>query len=230
MNDLYPSLAGAIQTIAVYALPLLFGITLHVSAQCFLAHRMGDRTAQMQGRLSLNPAKHIDLVGTIILPILCYIVMRVTGAGMIFGYAKPLPVNFGNLPNPKRGMLWISLTGIGANFAMAVAWLLLQLAFRLSHFDEDFFLQMASAGVKANLVLIGFYMIPLPPFDGGRILFSLLPDKQAYEYAKIEPYAFMIVFLLFVSGILTKFWIAPWFAVGADLLDLIFSPLNYLFT
>lgn len=230
MNDLYPKLADAIQTIAVFALPLLFGITLHVSAQCFLAHRMGDRTAQMAGRLSLNPAKHIDLVGTIILPILCYIIIRTTGVGLIFGYAKPLPVDFGNLPNPKRDMMWIALAGIVTNFTMAIFWVLFGLGLRLTHVDELFFVQMASAGIQSNLVLIGFYMIPLLPFDGGRILFSLLPNKQAFEYAKIEPYTMIILMVLLFSGALMKFWIAPWFAMGSALLELIFSPLRFLFT
>jgi len=229
MNDISPVLADTIQTLAVFALPLLLGITWHVSAQCYLAHRLGDRTAQMEGRLTLNPAKHIDPIGTIVLPIVCYIIMRLTGFGLLIGYAKPLPINFGNLRNPRRGMMWIALTGVASNFAMAIVWVLVGLAFRLTHFDEPFFVQMAAAGVQANLVLIGFYLIPLPQFDGGRIIFSLLPTKQAFAYAKVEPYTMMILFLLLFTGVLMKFWVGPWYAVGRTLLGLIFSPLNFLF-
>jgi Zn-dependent protease len=229
MNDLYPKLADAIQTIAVFALPLLFGITLHVSAQCFLAYRLGDRTAQMAGRLSLNPAKHIDPVGTILLPVIGFIVLRLTGLGLLIGYAKPLPINFGNLNNPKRGMLWIALAGVGSNFVMAIGWTLLRIALVLSHVDEPFFLKMTEAGIEANLVLIGFSLIPLPQFDGGRIVYSLLRDKAAYEYAKIEPYSMIILLVVLIPGWLWKYWVIPLATMSDWLRNLILSPLNYLF-
>ena len=228
MNDFYPKLADAIQTIAVFALPLLFGITLHVSAQCFLAYRMGDRTAKMMGRLSLNPAKHIDPVGTILLPIVGYLVLRLTGLGLLIGYAKPLPINFGNLRNPKRGMLWIALAGVASNFVMAIGWTVLRIALVLSHIDEPFFIKMTEAGLEANLILIGYSLIPLPPFDGGRIVFSLLPDKQAYEYAKVEPYTMIILLVLLIPGWLWRYWVIPVATLSDVLRALIFSPLNYL--
>ncbi len=229
MNDIYPVLADTIQTIAVFALPLLFGITLHVSAQCFLANRLGDTTAKMMGRLSLNPAKHIDPIGTIVLPIIGYIVLRLTHFGLLFGYAKPLPINFANLRNPKRDMLWIALIGVAANFVMAIAWNLLRIGLAVSHVDEPFFNKMADAGVEANLVLIGFSLIPLLPFDGGRIVYSLLPDKQAYEYAKVERYTMIILLVLLIPGWLWRFWVIPWVALSDSLLNLVFSPLNYFF-
>ena len=229
MNDISLVLADTIQTIAVYALPLLFGITLHVSAQCYLAHRMGDRTAQMMGRLSLNPVKHIDPVGTIVLPIIGYIILRLTKFGLLMGYAKPLPVNFANFRNPRRAMLWIALVGIASNLVMAAAWNVLRLVLLLTNIGEPFFNKMAMAGINANLVLIGFYLLPLPPFDGGRIVYSLLPDKQAYEYAKVEPYSMIILFVLLIFGWLWTYWIIPWAGVGGALLDLLFSPLAFLF-
>lgn len=229
MSDIYPVLADTIQTIVVYALPLLFGITLHVSAQCFLAHRMGDRTAQMMGRLSLNPAKHIDPIGTVVLPVVCYIVMSLTHFALLFGYAKPLPINYGNLKDPKRGMLWIALVGVASNLIMAIAWVVLGLALRAANVDELFFNKMAQAGVNANLVLIGFALIPLPPFDGGRIVYALLPDKQAYEYGKVEPYTMLILMVLLFPGWLWKYWVFPWADLSGALLNLILSPLNLIF-
>jgi len=229
MNDISLVLADTIQTIAVYALPLLFGITLHVSAQCFLAHRLGDRTAQMMGRLSLNPAKHIDPIGTIVLPIIGYIILRLTKFGLLIGYAKPLPINFANFKNPKRAMMWIALVGIASNFGMAIIWNVIRLSLQLAHVDEVFFNKMAMAGVEVNLVLIGFYLIPLPPFDGGRVVYSLLPDKQAYQFAKVEPYTMIILFVLLFTGLLWQYWVIPWLAVGGTLINALFSPLAFLF-
>jgi Zn-dependent protease len=230
MNDIYPQFADAISSIAVYALPLLLAITLHVSAQCYAANYLGDKTAAMLGRLSLNPTKHIDPVGTIVLPIFTFLVGRLIGVPFLFGYAKPLPIDFSKLRNPKRDMLWVALAGLGTNFAMAVAWVLLNFVFKKIHYDELFFLRMTAAGMQSNLILMAIYLIPLPPFDGGRIVFSLLPHKQAFQYAKVEPYAMVIVIVLFMLNILQSVWIGPIYSVMYTLLSYLLSPLNYLLT
>ena len=228
MNDLYPVFAATIQTIAVYALPLLLGFAWHVAAQCYAAYRLGDRTAQKLGRLSMNPTKHIDPIGTIVIPVACFIVSRLFGLPILFGYAKPLPIEFGNMRHPKRGMLWIALAGIAANFVMALAWVLIRLLFVKMNLGEVYFIDVADAGTKVNLLLIGVYLIPLLPFDGGRIVFGLLPHKQAFEFAKIEPYSMFIVFLLFIPGFLQQYWIEPIAQLFANLLNLVLLPLNFL--
>lgn len=227
MNEMYPVFEDAMRNIVVYALPLLFGISMHVAAQCYLAHHFGDRTAQMQGRLSLNPMKHIDPIGTIVVPAVCYLLSRLFGVPLIFGYTKPLPIDFGKLRNPKRDMLWVALVGVAANFGMALAWVILGIVFKLTQFQEPFFLQMMEAGVYANLILIGVYLIPLPLFDGGRIVFSLLPNKQAFEYAKIEPYSMLIVIVLLFTRILTNFWLLPWFKLGLIVLNVLLAPFHF---
>jgi len=180
MNDL-------IQTVAVYALPVLFAITLHEAAHAYAAKYFGDSTAYMQGRMSLNPIKHIDPFGTVLIPILLYFS---TGGAFLFGYAKPVPINFGQLRKPKRDMAWVALAGPAANLFMALLWLVLyQLSFQFSG-PEEFLALMAKAGVLVNLALFAFNLFPIPPLDGGRILTSLLPHKYAYQFAKIEPYGF----------------------------------------
>jgi Zn-dependent protease len=230
MNEIFPILADAIKTIAVYALPLLFAITMHVAAQCYMANYLGDKTAQMLGRLSLNPSKHIDPVGTILLPVLSFFVTKLSGFPFIFGYAKPLPIDFSKLRNPKRDMMWVSLAGLGANFVMAAAWVILKAVFNKIHFNEEFFVSMTDAGMQANLVLMAIYLIPLPPFDGGRIVFSLLPQKQAFKFAQVEPYTMIIVIVLFITKILLNYWIIPIYVIAHDLLMLILSPLILLLT
>ncbi|MFI4940734.1 MAG: site-2 protease family protein [Burkholderiales bacterium] len=221
MNDI-------IQTIAVYALPVLLAITLHEAAHGYVAKYFGDKTAYMLGRVSLNPAKHIDPFGTIALPILMFAATAATGSPMIFGYAKPVPVNFGKLRNPKRDMVWVALAGPAANFTMALMWLLLLVALRASHINETFFLAMANAGVLTNLVIFALNLFPLPPLDGGRVLVGLLPHKYAFKVAKIEPYGFFIVMILAMTNLLFSFWVAPLMAISGNILQLIISPLNFL--
>ncbi len=228
MNDLYAVFANTIRTITVFAVPLLLGFAWHVAAQCYAAQRLGDRTAQQLGRLSMNPTKHIDPIGTIVIPVICFIASGLSGVPLLFGYAKPLPIDFGNLRHPKRDMLWIALAGIAANLVMAAVWLLIRLLFIRMNVQEIFFIAVAEAGTKANLLLIGVYLIPLLPFDGGRIVFSLLPHKNAFEFAKIEPYTMFIVMLLLIPGLLQRFWIQPIAQLFAALLNLILSPLNFL--
>jgi Zn-dependent protease len=220
MNDI-------IQALTVYALPVLFAITLHEAAHGYAAKYFGDNTAYLLGRVSLNPAKHIDPFGTILLPLVTYAAAVATGSPFIFGYAKPVPVDFGKLRNPKRDMIWVSLAGPGANFVMALIWLLLIVALQASQINEKFFFEMATAGVKTNLVIFALNLFPIPPLDGGRILIGLLPHKYAFKLAKIEPYGFVVVMLLAMTNVLFRFWIGPLMVITYKILQLIISPLNF---
>jgi Zn-dependent protease len=159
-----------IQTFAVYALPILFAITLHEAAHAYAAKYFGDSTAYLQGRMSLNPIRHIDPVGTLLIPILLFVV----GSPFLFGYAKPVPVEFGRLRNPKKQMAWVALAGPAANLVMALMWMVLALLLLALGIGEDFFMRMAQAGVLTNLVIFAFNLFPVPPLDGGRILTQLV--------------------------------------------------------
>lgn len=218
MNDL-------IQTVAVYALPVLFAITLHEAAHAYAAKFFGDTTAYAQGRMSLNPLKHIDPVGTILIPIALYFA---TGGAFLFGYAKPVPVNFGKLRKPKRDMAWVALAGPAANFVMALCWTLVIIALIMLRVEEDFFLLMAKAGVLTNLVMFAFNLFPIPPLDGGRILISILPHKYAYKFAQIEPYGFFIVMALVLLKVIYTWWMAPVMLLASMGLQLITFPLTAL--
>ena len=194
-----------IVTLTIWALPVLFAITLHEAAHGYAARHFGDRTAELAGRISLNPARHIDPVGTILVPGLILITSSLVGAGaMLFGWAKPVPVNFGRLRNPKADMLWVAAAGPFANLAMAVGWaLLFRLAMGMP--DNAYALpmaKMADAGMQINAVLMFLNLVPLPPLDGGRIAVSLLPPGPAYKFAQIEPYGFPILLFLLLTGIL----------------------------
>lgn len=217
MNDL-------IQTVAVYALPVLFAITLHEAAHAYAAKYFGDPTAYMLGRMSLNPIKHIDPFGTILIPILLYFS---TGGAFLFGYAKPVPINFNQLRKPKRDMAWVALAGPAANFVMALIWLLVLIGLAAFKVQEDFFALMARAGILTNLVMFAFNLFPIPPLDGGRILTSLLPTKYAYKFAQIEPYGFFIVMALVLLKVL-YFWMTPVMSIAQTALQWIVSPLLLL--
>lgn len=216
MNDL-------IQTFAVYALPILFAITLHEASHAYAAKYFGDSTAYMQGRMSLNPIKHIDPVGTLLIPIVLYF----AGSPFLFGYAKPVPVEFGNLRNPKKQMAWVALAGPAANLVMALMWMVLAVLLSTSQTQEEFFMRMAQAGIVTNLVIFAFNLFPVPPLDGGRIMTSLLPHKYAYKFAQLEPYGFFIVLALVFLKIL-NYWMIPVMAVANMALQVIISPLTFL--
>lgn len=194
-------LESLIQTIAIAALPVIFAITLHEAAHGYAARHFGDPTAWQQGRISLNPLRHIDLVGTIIIPAS---ILLFSGGTFLFGYAKPVPVDFGRLRNPKKDMLWVALAGPGANLFMALCWaLMLKLAWLMP--SNDFTLplsEMSKIGIIVNCVLMVLNLIPLPPLDGGRVAVSLLPHHLAWKFAKIEPWGFPILLLLLFTGIL----------------------------
>lgn len=214
--------ASLIQTIAVYALPVLFAITLHEAAHGYVAKYFGDGTAYILGRVSLNPVKHIDPVGTILIPLFLYFA---TGGSFLFGYAKPVPVAFGNLRNPRWDTIWVALAGPACNFIQALLWAMLLLSLRIGGVQETFFLSMASAGILVNLVMCMFNLFPIPPLDGGRILVSLLPARPSYALARLEPYGFFIVLALVVSGVLANLWLWPLIGAGQYLIKLILSPL-----
>jgi len=191
-----------IQKIVVFALPVIFAITLHEAAHGYVARFFGDMTAAAAGRITANPLKHIDLVGTILVPLVILLTSKLLGGGMIlFGWAKPVPVNFGRLRRPKQDMLWVALAGPGMNFIMAVFWaLMIQLGHALgSSFVSAPLMLMGAAGVFINVILMALNLIPLPPLDGGRIAVSLLPVKQAMQFARLEPYGlFLLLGLMFV--------------------------------
>jgi Zn-dependent protease len=217
--------AQIIQTVAIYAIPVLFAITLHEAAHGYAARHFGDNTAAMLGRISLNPVRHIDPVGTIAMPLLLYFA---TAGAFLFGYAKPVPVRFGNLRNPKRDMIWVALAGPGANLAQAVLWTLAGYLLVAMGVEERFFLAMCRAGVLANLVMFAFNLFPLPPLDGGRILVGLLPMRAALLVSRIEPWGFFVVMALVISGVVGSLWLRPLMAVTGGLIDLLLTPIRAL--
>ncbi len=217
--------AQIIQTVAIYALPVLFAITIHEAAHGYAARHFGDKTAAMMGRVSLNPMRHVDPVGTILMPLILYFA---TGGTFLFGYAKPVPVNFGRLRNPKRDMVWVALAGPGSNFAQALLWVVLGYLLVALGLHERFFLEMCRAGLTVNLVMFAFNLFPLPPLDGGRILVGLLPMKQALAVSRIEPWGFYIVMALVLTGVVGSLWLHPLIALGETLIALLSSPLRWL--
>jgi Zn-dependent protease len=214
-----------IQTVLIYALPVLFAITVHEAAHGYAARHFGDTTAWMLGRITLNPMKHIDPVGTILMPLLLYFA---TSGAFLFGYAKPVPVRFDRLRHPKRDMVWVALAGPGANLLQALLWGMLLYALLGAHVEERFFLEMCKAGVLVNVVMFVFNLFPLPPLDGGRILVGLLPLRPAALLARVEPWGFFIVMALVISGVVSTLWMRPLMGLTYDLLDLLLSPLSLL--
>ena len=200
---------------------MLFAITIHEAAHGYAARHFGDNTAAMMGRITLNPIKHIDPIGTILMPLLLYFA---TSGAFLFGYAKPVPVRFDHLRHPKRDMIWVALAGPASNFAQAVFWGLLLIVLVGSGLHERFFLEMCRAGILVNLVMWAFNLFPLPPLDGGRILVGLLPWKQAQLVARIEPYGFFIVMALVIAGVVGNYWLRPLMSLGYSAIDLILYP------
>lgn len=215
-------IAKLIQTVAIYALPVLFAITIHEAAHGYAARRLGDNTAWMLGRVTLNPFKHIDPLGTIAMPLLLYFA---TSGAFLFGYAKPVPVNFGNLHHPKRDMVWVALAGPASNFVQAIIWAFALVLMAAAGTEETFFIQMARAGILVNLLICVFNLFPIPPLDGGRILVGLLPFKQAQWVSRIEPFGFFVVIGLVLAGVLGTWWLRPLMAFGYAALNVLTSPL-----
>ncbi|HUQ26140.1 MAG TPA: site-2 protease family protein [Burkholderiales bacterium] len=216
----------ALQTFAIYALPVLFAITLHEAAHGYVARHFGDMTAHAQGRISLNPLRHIDLLGTVVVPIA---ILLVSGGKFLFGWAKPVPVNFSALKKPRQHMAWVAAAGPAANLVMAILWVavlricvtasdradawadlarevgtggLVDVVLKHGNGPAEFLIGMAAAGVMVNLIFMLLNLVPIPPLDGGRILTSLLPSRAAWRFAKIEPWGLPILLVLLFTNVL----------------------------
>ena len=214
-----------VQTVLNYALPVLFAITLHEAAHGYAARHFGDNTAWMMGRVTLNPVPHIDWLGTLVMPLALYFA---TSGAMLFGYAKPVPVRFDRLDNPKRDMIWVALAGPGINLVQALLWGVLLYVLVGTGLQERFFHEMCRAGMLANVVMFAFNLFPLPPLDGGRIVVGLLPWRQALMFSRIEPYGFFIVMALVLMGVLSAWWMHPLMDLSFEFLKLVLSPLEFL--
>ena len=191
---------SVIEKILVFALPVLFAITLHEAAHGYVAKHFGDMTAYADGRVSLNPLRHIDLVGTILVPLVSLLV-----ADILFGWAKPVPVNFSNLHRPKQDMLWVAAAGPLSNLVMALGWACvykLGMAYAPAYHVLAWLVFVGVGGIFVNVIFMVLNLLPLPPLDGGRIMVSLLPQRLAWRFAKIEPYGFVILIALLLTKVL----------------------------
>jgi len=194
----------SLETIVLWAVPVVFAITLHEAAHGYVAKLFGDRTAEMLGRITLNPLKHIDPIGTLLVPgVLLTLAWINKSPPLVFGWAKPVPVNFGNLRDPRRDMIWVAAAGPGSNFLQALLWALILVATAPGGFGPSAALfEMADIGFKVNLVLMALNLLPLPPLDGGRVLAGLLPVRAAAALARVEPFGFFIILALLGTGLL----------------------------
>lgn len=217
--------ANLIQTVTVWALPVVFAITMHEAAHGYVAKRLGDNTAFMLGRVTLNPIPHIDPIGTILMPLLLYFA---TSGGFLFGYARPVPVRFERLRHPKRDMVWVALAGPGSNLFQAFIWALVSVGLVMASVQEPFWFQMCRAGVLVNLAMFAFNLFPLPPLDGGRIAVGLLPRGAAIALAGVERYGFFIVLALVMTGLIGNYWMLPLMDLGQMLIATLLSPLQML--
>ncbi len=193
-----------LQTIVLWGVPVVLAITLHEAAHGYTAKLFGDRTAEMLGRVTLNPLKHVDPVGTVLVPAVLFLTARLAGGpAFLFGWAKPVPVNFGNLRNPKRDMLWVAAAGPGANFVMGVLWAFVFVgSASLGDLASGGLHEMARVGININLLLMALNLLPIPPLDGGRIAVSLLPQAAGNVLSRIEPYGLFVILGLLATGLL----------------------------
>ena len=201
------------QTLLIYIIPLLFAITLHEAAHGWVASKLGDHTARMMGRVTLDPTRHIDPIGTIAIPL----VLLLSSSGFIFGWAKPVPINFNALRNGKNGMIWVALAGPGANIVMAICWLFVMIiAIKM---NITVLIEMGRVGILVNCVLAVFNLLPIPPLDGSRVISALLPNRLAYQYNQLEQYGLYILLgLMFLGGF--NYIVRPW-------VELILGWFNY---
>ena len=191
------------QTLIIYIIPLLFAITLHEAAHGWVASKLGDHTARMMGRVTLDPTKHIDPIGTIAIPL----VLLLSSSGFIFGWAKPVPINFNALRNGKNGMIWVALAGPGANIFMAICWLFVMII--AINMNLNVLIEMGRIGILVNCVLAVFNLLPIPPLDGSRVISALLPNRLAYQYNQLEQYGLYILLgLMFLGGF--NYLVRPW--------------------
>ena len=201
------------QTLLIYIIPLLFAITLHEAAHGWIASKLGDHTARMMGRVTLDPTKHIDPIGTIAIPL----VLLLSSSGFIFGWAKPVPINFNALRNGKNGMIWVALAGPGANIFMAICWLFVMII--AINMNIALLIEMGRIGILVNCVLAVFNLLPIPPLDGSRVISALLPNRLAYQYNQLEQYGLYILLgLMFLGGF--NYLVRPW-------VELILGWFNY---
>ena len=201
------------QTLLIYIIPLLFAITLHEAAHGWIASKLGDHTARMMGRVTLDPTKHIDPIGTIAIPL----VLLLSSSGFIFGWAKPVPINLNALRNGKNGMIWVALAGPGANIVMAVCWLFVMII--AINMNIAVLIEMGRIGILVNCVLAVFNLLPIPPLDGSRVISALLPNRLAYQYNQLEQYGLYILLgLMFLGGF--NYLVKPW-------VELILGWFNY---
>lgn len=205
---------NVIQEIAVYAIPVLFAITVHEAAHGYVARMFGDNTAYVLGRVTLNPVKHIDPLGTIVIPL-----AMVLMTGFMFGWAKPVPVDWGSLRRPKRDMIWVAAAGPAANLLMAIAWALIYRVLAAANVQEPFFWLVARAGISVNLIFMALNLLPIPPLDGGRVVSGLLPTRASIAYSRIEPYGLIILLVLMFTGALS-FLLRPLHDLGAAVVSL----------
>ena len=237
---LNPEASALVQTVAIYALPVLFAITLHEAAHGYVARHFGDMTAHAQGRISLNPARHIDWLGTIVVPL---VILLATTGKFLFGWAKPVPVNYSALRRPRQHMAWVAAAGPAANLVMAVLWamllrgaiamseraeaweevaqvhgtaMLVDAAMRHASGPVEYLIGVAAAGILVNLLLMLLNLLPIPPLDGGRIVTSLLPSRAAWRFAKLEPWGVPLLLLLVFVPV-----------YGSNALSLILGPLLF---
>lgn len=219
-----------IRAISLYALPVLLAITLHEAAHGYTAKHFGDNTAYVMGRVTLNPLPHIDMVGTILIPaLMLFSTFAIPGGPFVLGYAKPVPVRFGKLRNPKRDMIWVALAGPASNFFQALVWGALLILFVGTGVNESFLIKMADGGLRFNIVMFVFNLFPLPPLDGGRILVGLLPYRQAMMVSRIEPWGFFIVMALLIAGVVSALWMQPLMNLSFHIIALLLSPLSFIF-
>ena len=210
----------AIQTICVYAIPLIFAITLHESAHGWAAGRLGDPTATMLGRVTINPIPHIDPIGTIAVPGALLLMTLTGGGGLLFGWAKPVPINPRYFRNPLKAMTITAAAGPLSNLLQMIFWALLLKALAAVGFYDKFVISVCAAGISVNLMLMAFNLIPIPPLDGGRIVRGLLPRQAGIAFDKIEPYGFMILLVLMVGGGLS-FFVRPFLMFGQWIINLV---------
>ena len=216
-----------IRTLAVYALPVLLAITLHEAAHGYAALKLGDSTAFALGRVTLNPLKHIDPIGTIAIPVALAIM---TAGAFVFGYAKPVPVHMDSLRRPRRDMALVALAGPASNAVQALAWAILLTLLDGSGVTEQFFVSVARAGVLVNVVMAVFNLVPIPPLDGGRIAVSALPTQAGNLLAQVEPYGFFIVMALVYTRVIDAIWMQPLMAAFYAALNVILFPLRAIFS
>ena len=214
-----------LQTVLIFAIPVVLAITLHEAAHGYAAKALGDPTAYLLGRVSLNPLRHVDLIGTIAMPIG---ILLLTQGQFLFGWAKPVPVQFGRLRNPKRDMIPVAFAGPAMNFLQAFCWGLLMLGLLSFELEQSIAFRICQAGILANLIIFCFNLLPLLPLDGGRVLVGLVPTKLAIQISRLEPFGIWIVLALLLTGVLGTYWMLPAMEFSRAILQLLLMPFSWL--